>query len=76
MVVKILLPWVTLSATNTSIANHWLDLQQHGETFREKSFNFWEILHFLQSSGWQGLEGFQVGQNLELAEGEDEEGGW
>ena len=64
MVVKILLPWVTLSATNTPIANHWLDLQQHGETFREKSFNFWKISRVPNPQAGKGLKAFKLVKTL------------
>ena len=64
MVVKILLPRVTLSATNTPIANHWLDLQQHGETFREKSFNFWKISRVPNPQAGKGLKAFKLVKTL------------
>ena len=64
MVVKILLPWVTLSATNTPIANHWLDLQQHGEAFREKSFNFWKISRVPNPQAGKGLKAFKLVKTL------------
>ena len=49
------------------------NMVRHSERSRS---TFGKSYTFLQSSGWQGLEGFQIGQNIELAEGEDEEGGW
>ena len=64
MVVKILLPWVTLSATNTPIANHWLDLQQHGETYREKTFNFWKISRVPNPQAGKGLKAFKLVKTL------------
>ena len=64
MVVKILSPWVTLCATNTPIANHWLDLQQHGETFREKSFNFWKISRVPNPQAGKGLKAFKLVKTL------------
>ena len=59
MVIKLLLAWVTLPTTNTSIPNHWLDPQQHGERQNYVRSNFRKLISSSLQAG-KGLKAFKL----------------
>ena len=59
MVIKLLLAWVTLPRTNTSIDNHWPDPQQHGERQNYATSNFRKLIPSSLQAG-KGLKAFKL----------------